>query len=576
MAQTRYNEYQQANSTAMLNSRNAGFANTPGLYAGFDWTQPNVPETNLILVMTGTGFTMTDPENSTIEKQIGVVISKQLVAIHEDDSIVLPISPNSSGSERTDLIICTHTRVETPGGVSATYSVVEGTPGEDPPSLPDTHSVLIGYLTMPAGALDLSYEDVRFRKSVPPYADASFIKHISSKGNLQFDYLTPLNTLRDGAVNEGLLAYDVNLKIALPSNLDTFETGIGYFNFNPQIRNGLNSDAYYTSVYEDWLVMSANFGELQCQIAYSTKNGGITQTPEIIIRSAGDEGWGNWFKVTTGLNEPTIQSSNGTLSVSVNSTPSVSLRKEYDIKATAINLGIMADLNQFFDTGTYVGQTPCAPGMSYQNMLIGAFDATATYSATNKIWFDGRVWECVSTTSAGNTPYTNPSKWTDLSNSIGSTIVSTTLFVTGGFLNSSVNSIELYIGQSFTVGKLTYYTPTNTVYTCTTNASAGENPVSNPAKWTAYPGGAKLFNQFYSLDVVDFVIPANADNPRNIRYQRQRITVSNNFQETNNKAYRSQVWERINSQEVGYSAVYGYWVQLSNGPTLASYNSLLV
>ena len=215
--------------------------------------------------------------------------------------------------------------------------------------------------------------------------------------------------------------------------------------------------------------------------------------------------------------------------------------------------------------------------MNYQNMFSAAFNTGTTYVLGNKIWFDGMVWACIATTTSGLTPYQEPLKWvSQIYSEINTVMESTTLFVFPGFLNSSTTQIDLYAGQSFTAGQLTYYTPTNTVYTCVTNAAAGENPVSNPSKWTAYPGGNKVFNQFYALDVTDFLIPANSANTHNIRYQRQRITVSNGFiYAGDNKCYRVQVWERVISQETGYSPVYGIWVQISGQPTMASYNSIL-
>lgn len=153
MAQERFWNWKDDDSTFRLNWRDLIII-PYGLYGGFDADLNN-------------GMTLTLQHNSaglnkvkkdlSVTPDLGIWKSKQGVVVVEDSPIQLPIS-TGTGKPRIDLIVAEHEYIETTGGATAVYKVIQGTPAPNPtePVLTyPTKQVILGRLRVPAYANNL-------------------------------------------------------------------------------------------------------------------------------------------------------------------------------------------------------------------------------------------------------------------------------------------------------------------------------------------------------------------------------------------------------------------------------------
>jgi hypothetical protein len=125
----------------------------PGRYCGFDNV---VLGTNTITLQHGlSGIQETNLFSGVLSPK-GVFITRQGVVVKEDGPIgPLPIASNAANAfKRIDTIVAEHAIVNILGGVSATYSIIQGPDGSETPAEltnPGTQIVL-GYFTMAASA----------------------------------------------------------------------------------------------------------------------------------------------------------------------------------------------------------------------------------------------------------------------------------------------------------------------------------------------------------------------------------------------------------------------------------------
>lgn len=155
MGQNRYWEYLAEDDTFSLNWSNLLLL-PYGRYAGFDATLG--ASLNLVLDGSQTGKTkVTEDLNVTVP--FSVWKTKQGIVVEEDGSISLPITAGDSTHDRIDLVVGTHQYLNTAGGATAVYSIIEGTPAATPVapnlSLPE-QQVILGTLRVPANATDLT------------------------------------------------------------------------------------------------------------------------------------------------------------------------------------------------------------------------------------------------------------------------------------------------------------------------------------------------------------------------------------------------------------------------------------
>lgn len=178
MSQERFWNYLDDDSTWRLNSRDLIVA-PHGLYCGFDPILGAATMT-LILMHLTTGVKKVDISLVETSKQ-GLWKSKQGVVVTEDASINLVIGAANVTNPRIDLIIGEHEYVQTAGGVTATYKVIQGTAAPSPvaPALVSpTKQVILGQLYVPANAADLA-ACTYTKAAVPDFAGNTDILHKS-------------------------------------------------------------------------------------------------------------------------------------------------------------------------------------------------------------------------------------------------------------------------------------------------------------------------------------------------------------------------------------------------------------
>lgn len=171
MAQKRYWNFQDDDSTDALNHWLLGI-NKSGVYAGFDM---NKTAGALVLRLEHllSGFTEIDKDLNESSKQ-GLILTNQGVVIKEDSFIDVSLTANVSLNPRIDTIIVEHEYIETLGGATATYSVIQGTASATPVPTALTNpekQTIIGYLYVPGSFSDISVAAVEWVRNVVPMAN---------------------------------------------------------------------------------------------------------------------------------------------------------------------------------------------------------------------------------------------------------------------------------------------------------------------------------------------------------------------------------------------------------------------
>jgi hypothetical protein len=193
--QTRFWNFEDNDSTFLLNQRLVGIIDA-GVYRGYDPAPFQADRTlRLFHNITGADQVWLD----LITAKVGVLVTRQGVIIKEDTVIELPIELGSS-LPRKDLIVCEHSYLEETGGRQALYSVIRGTPAENPiePNFTkSTQQIRLGSILVPAGMQILTDEGVVYDKEIMPNF-ASNGKLDEAIAQLVHDYESQITTLQIG------------------------------------------------------------------------------------------------------------------------------------------------------------------------------------------------------------------------------------------------------------------------------------------------------------------------------------------------------------------------------------------
>lgn len=158
MAQIRFHNYQRPVDSFDENRRILGPLQ-PGRYRGFDGLA-NISGLTAEIAHNITGIQETNSDNTTQTAATGAWLTNQGVVVQEDANIAaLTFVANGSANPRIDVIYGEHDWLASPGGQSAIYGVIQGTPGTTPvaPALSSpVNQVILGYVLIPGSAADLS------------------------------------------------------------------------------------------------------------------------------------------------------------------------------------------------------------------------------------------------------------------------------------------------------------------------------------------------------------------------------------------------------------------------------------
>lgn len=165
MAQKVLANFQEQINSAIFNRMHWKRAER-GAYCGFNVFSPDAGQ--LTFDLGHTGFTAVDDDGEYTDP-LGIVVTKQGIIIQEDADItgLTCLTNGSNGSDRYDAVVVNHTKVNTPGGAAATYSIKKGAnsyPYENLVVGLTEDEILIGWVVVPANATDLdaaSYYPVR-------------------------------------------------------------------------------------------------------------------------------------------------------------------------------------------------------------------------------------------------------------------------------------------------------------------------------------------------------------------------------------------------------------------------------
>lgn len=150
----------------------------PGRYRGFD-----------SVAFTGNNGSFTHDETGyrfvglgqVITEDVGAWVTNQGVLVTEDDAIVLTVANNVTDSERIDIIVGTHDYVQAAGGAQASYSIVQGVPGDGQPSLPTPATdVLLGVLKIAPNTVGDLSSVVWIPVNVPSFANDGTLPHTNT------------------------------------------------------------------------------------------------------------------------------------------------------------------------------------------------------------------------------------------------------------------------------------------------------------------------------------------------------------------------------------------------------------
>lgn len=193
--QHRFFDWKDPDSSNDINRKYLG-AIPPGVYRGFDSIATSTG-TTLRLTHDVTGYKDTELDG-TESGYKGLAITKQGVTVIEDTDVTASLALNSDVNPRIDLVVLEHTYVETTGGMSATYTVLQGTPAVSPttPTLTDSaRQIVIGSLTWPGNAVSI-LDAVWERERSPTFAQS--VDYVLTQGN---QTVTGIKTFSDLAAN---------------------------------------------------------------------------------------------------------------------------------------------------------------------------------------------------------------------------------------------------------------------------------------------------------------------------------------------------------------------------------------
>lgn len=152
--------YQAPVDSYPLNQARAGMMG-PGRYTGFD---------ELTVISSGAGFSgtlkssvdtlMAIDENNQILDPQGVLMTPHGVVIKSSEEYILAISQNSTLDIRKDIIYCEYSWVETEGGGSMLWGIIQGTENGVIPELSSSNiQTRVGVITIPKNATagDITY-----------------------------------------------------------------------------------------------------------------------------------------------------------------------------------------------------------------------------------------------------------------------------------------------------------------------------------------------------------------------------------------------------------------------------------
>lgn len=193
--QHRFFDWKDPDSSNDINRKYLGVI-PPGVYRGFDSIATSTG-TTLRLTHDVTGYKDTELDG-TESGYKGLVITKQGVTVIEDTDVTVSLTLNNDVNPRIDLVVLEHTYVETAGGISAIYTVLQGTPAVSPitPTLTDpARQIVIGSLTWPGNAVSI-LDAVWGRERSPTFAQS--VDYVLTQGN---QTVTDLKTFSDLAVD---------------------------------------------------------------------------------------------------------------------------------------------------------------------------------------------------------------------------------------------------------------------------------------------------------------------------------------------------------------------------------------
>lgn len=175
MSQKIYLSWQEEDASFLIGEMFMG-SMPEGRCRGFDtFVSTNSMELVLThdILETGFQYTLKDPEGNPDQSvPCGLVRTKQGQMVVESGNLnPVTIPPNTSGNDRIDLIVCEHTYYSTPGGVGATYILIEGTPSSSPvaPALTNPNvQVVVGQLYVPDGTTGLDNPGVTWTPTERP------------------------------------------------------------------------------------------------------------------------------------------------------------------------------------------------------------------------------------------------------------------------------------------------------------------------------------------------------------------------------------------------------------------------
>lgn len=222
-----------------------------GRYTGFD-ALANISGLDFEISHNLTGVVIT---NSALSQSnpTGSLITPQGQMVQEDANVALTAATNSgNGSDRNDLIIFEHEYVLSAGGVDGTYSIIQGPGGSTAlPALTNPEKqIILGILTIPAGATDLSAATYT-PSAVPLLGNADLITNFPVLDN-RYARLAAYNTYtrRQGfpAATGSLLtelfgAVSGNYLVPVSdANLLIYPSGAGVLTINEILRTEDNSE----------------------------------------------------------------------------------------------------------------------------------------------------------------------------------------------------------------------------------------------------------------------------------------------------------------------------------------------
>jgi hypothetical protein len=264
MAQLRYHNYRRALASLDEDYRLMGSI-APGVFAG--WDRFEVLAGNTIRIFHDVSGRVRTNLNGTLSNPMGCIVSQQGLFIYEDAPNDVNVDFNAGTQWRVDLLVMSHAFIDSPGGASASYSVIKGATNGDSVAPP-----LWNYPAVSNPALQVPIAYI----FVPPAS----VDHLGTK----FQRFDPKNLGgRYNFMKDGLV------------NVPQLDTAMPHLNdFNHMIESGM----YYTTTLNnrpttssnEWFLMVYRRGVNLVQIAHARTSG------KAYVRGSTDTGatWQPW------------------------------------------------------------------------------------------------------------------------------------------------------------------------------------------------------------------------------------------------------------------------------------------